>query len=269
MKHALRLTWLFLLGVPGLTWADLEFQPVILDRTYIAYERDVGDIDGDVDLLVGGMIQSKHRGLKLLLNEGKGSNWTQRIIQTEGSYSAEIGDIDNDGDLDIVGIRSWNSAPTWIYRNISRTGRVDRFESAALLRAQLAAEPSPSSDPWEVLTVDVGTVLNTTRHHPLGINLDYLMDDDRNALLAPQRPLREALQDLGAKFLRYPGGWKSAINLWSTPPYTSSRPTLAGRVPEAWIRDGLPLTSPDGAWRLDPLDFDEFINLCRTIKAEP
>jgi hypothetical protein len=75
------------------------------------------DLDGDVDLLVGGMTQSQHRGLKLLLNAGAGTNWTEFIIQTDGSYSAETGDIDNDGDLDIVGIRNWNSAPTCIYRN--------------------------------------------------------------------------------------------------------------------------------------------------------
>jgi hypothetical protein len=81
------------------------------------------DLDGDVDLLVGGMIQSRHRGLKLMLNGGGGANWTEFVIQTDGSYSAEIGDIDNDDDADIVGIRNWNSAPTWIYRNNLRGAR--------------------------------------------------------------------------------------------------------------------------------------------------
>ena len=80
------------------------------------------DLDGDVDLLVGGMIQSQHRGLRLLLNDGKGTSWTEFVIQTDGSYSAELGDIDNDGDPDIVGIRNWNSAPTYIYRNDIRRG---------------------------------------------------------------------------------------------------------------------------------------------------
>ena len=75
------------------------------------------NLDGRIDLLVGGMPKSQHRGLKLMLNGGAGTNWNEFVIQTEGSYSAEIGDIDNDGDMDIVGIRNWNSAPTWIYRN--------------------------------------------------------------------------------------------------------------------------------------------------------
>lgn len=80
------------------------------------------DLDGDVDLLVGGMIQSPHRGLKLLLNEGVGVEWRESAIQSDGSYSAEVGDIDEDGDLDIVGIRNWDSAPTSIHLNDARDG---------------------------------------------------------------------------------------------------------------------------------------------------
>jgi len=85
------------------------------------------DLDGDVDLLAGGMIQSQQRGLRLMLNAGEGTNWTEFVIQTDGSYSAELGDIDNDGDPDIVGIRNWNSAPTWIYRNPVRRLGLDHW----------------------------------------------------------------------------------------------------------------------------------------------
>jgi hypothetical protein len=80
------------------------------------------DRDGDLDLLVGGMTQSRHRGLKLLLNGARGTQWAGLVIEAEGSYSAESGDIDSDGDPDIVGIRNWNAAPTYIYRNNLRAG---------------------------------------------------------------------------------------------------------------------------------------------------
>jgi hypothetical protein len=75
------------------------------------------DLDGDIDLLAGGMPKSQHRGLRLFLNQGDGKAWTARIIQSQGSYSTEAGDIDNDGDPDIVAILNWDSGPTSIYRS--------------------------------------------------------------------------------------------------------------------------------------------------------
>jgi hypothetical protein len=87
------------------------------------------DLDGDVDLVAGGMIQSEHRGLRLLLNSGRGASWTTEAIQTDGSYSAETGDIDQDGDHDLVGIRNWNSGPSWIYRNNARAPAVGQRKS--------------------------------------------------------------------------------------------------------------------------------------------
>ncbi len=77
------------------------------------------DGDGTNDLLVGGMISSDQRGLRVLYNDGTGEEWSESVVQEDGSYSAEIGDVDDDGDLDIVGILNWDSAPSWIYRNES------------------------------------------------------------------------------------------------------------------------------------------------------
>jgi hypothetical protein len=77
------------------------------------------DLDGDADILTGGMPQSSQRGLRLLLNGGGGANWSTQVLQSEGSYSAELADLDADGDLDIIGIRNWNAAPTYLYRNLS------------------------------------------------------------------------------------------------------------------------------------------------------
>lgn len=72
--------------------------------------------DGFIDVVYGGMPQSAQRGLHLMLGDG-GSSWTPVEIQNQGSYSAEIGDFDEDGDWDIIGIRSWDTQPTEIWRN--------------------------------------------------------------------------------------------------------------------------------------------------------
>ena len=56
------------------------------------------------------------------------------------------------------------------------------------------------------LSADLRTAMSDIRRRPTGINVDYLMNDDRNSLLSPQRGLQEALRKLGPGYLRYPGG---------------------------------------------------------------
>jgi len=98
----------------GASWTAHPVAGIDYCHTLQAYDAD---LDGDTDLLVGGMTQSIHKGLRLLLNDGTGNIWTTWIIQTDGSYSAELGDIDNDDDLDIVGVVNWSTAPSYIYRS--------------------------------------------------------------------------------------------------------------------------------------------------------
>jgi len=98
----------------GSSWVGTPVAQIDYCHNLQAYDAD---LDGDVDLLAGGMTQSQHKGLRLFLNQGGGSGWDTFIIQSDGSYSAELGDIDNDGDLDIVGIRNWNATPSYIYRS--------------------------------------------------------------------------------------------------------------------------------------------------------
>ena len=69
------------------------------------------------------------------------------------------------------------------------------------------------------------SVINDVSHHPIGINIDYFMDDDN--YLKPNRGIAEALGDLGVRYLRYPGGNKSDFYFFSQAPWEKSKPTLA------------------------------------------
>ncbi len=48
------------------------------------------------------------------------------------------------------------------------------------------------------------SVLNDVSSHPVGINVDYFMDDDN--YLKPAIRTADALKAMGIKYLRYPGG---------------------------------------------------------------
>jgi alpha-N-arabinofuranosidase len=121
----------------------------------------------------------------------------------------------------------------------------------------------------EKITVDASRVLNDTRRRQIGINTCFLTDDDKSYLRSPKRPFNEALKELNPAYLRYPGGWKSDVVLWSVPPYTKSQPTLARPHAASFPANDRTLVNPDGSWRIDPYDFDEFMSTCRAVGAEP
>jgi len=109
------------------------------------------------------------------------------------------------------------------------------------------------------------SVLADVSHRPVGINVDYFMDDDN--YLRPARPTVDALKAMGVKFLRYPGGNKSDLYLFSVPPYEISKPALArtGKGAVGYER----VIKNDKEYKYDVLDFDEFMEMCREVGAEP
>ena len=123
----------------------------------------------------------------------------------------------------------------------------------------LASEPV-------TISIDPADVLADVSHHPLGINIDYFMDDD--AYLKHARSTADALKAMGAKYLRYPGGNKSDFYFFSSPPYEKSRPALARTGKEA-VGGRHKMLENYSAFKYDCLDFDEFIQLCRQIDAVP
>lgn len=76
-----------------------------------------------------------------------------------------------------------------------------------------------------IIAIYPDSVISDVSHHPVGINLNYFMDDRRYK--NSQRSTTQALKAMGIKYLRYPGGNKSDLNLFSIPPYEKSIPTLA------------------------------------------
>jgi len=121
----------------------------------------------------------------------------------------------------------------------------------------------------EKITVDASRVLSDTRRRQIGINTCFLTDDDKSYLRSPTGPFDEALKELNPTYLRYPGGWKSDVVLWSVPPYTKSQPTLARPHAASFPSHDRTLVNPDGSWRIDPYDFDEFMATCRAVGAKP
>lgn len=118
------------------------------------------------------------------------------------------------------------------------------------------------------VTIQVFTdsIVSDVSHHPVGINLDYFMDGDLD--LKRARNTTEALRAMGVKYLRYPGGDKSDLNLFSIPPYDRSIPTLA-RTGKGAVDDYVNILKDYKDFKYDVLDFDEFMVMCRELNAEP
>lgn len=115
------------------------------------------------------------------------------------------------------------------------------------------------------IMVNVNAVLTDVSHHPVGINLNFFMDSD---YFGPRRSTVDALKAMGVKWLRYPGGEKSDMYLWSVPPYDKPRPTMA-RTGKGAVRDREQMLDNYATFKYDVLDFDEFIQMCRQLDAEP
>jgi alpha-L-arabinofuranosidase len=118
-------------------------------------------------------------------------------------------------------------------------------------------------------TVTVGTAAaRSTDRAPVGINVNHFMDGQ--FLPSPRGELSAALREMGARYLRFPGGEKSDGYLWSVPPFDRPAPAFArwggDEIPESFRR----FASADGRTMVATvLDFDGFLRVCRDAAAEP
>ncbi len=101
----------------------------------------------------------------------------------------------------------------------------------------------------DVVKVDTHTVLRAIPGNPLGINFNYLRDDNHNRP-AGSPSIQSVMKQMNIQWVRYPGGEKSDWHFFSTPPYEKADPKVLtynkGRYYES-VNDQ------------DVLDFDEYI----------
>ncbi len=117
------------------------------------------------------------------------------------------------------------------------------------------------------ITIDAGSTIKDVSHRPVGINMNYLIDDD--AYLNPSTPTESALKNMGVKFLRYPGGEKSDNYLWSVSPFTRADPHFALKGNCSWPNTDPRFSDDQLTPKSTTLDFDEFMVVCQNIGAEP
>ena len=138
--------------------------------------------------------------------------------------------------------------------------------SFVLATAGILAGGCQQKDRATVINIYPDSVLADVSHHPVGINVDYFMDDDN--YLKPARRTADALKDMGVRYIRYPGGNKSDLYLFSVSPWEKSIPTLS-RTGKGAVEDYYRILKDYRGYKNDVLDFDEFIAMCREVGAEP
>jgi alpha-L-arabinofuranosidase len=120
-----------------------------------------------------------------------------------------------------------------------------------------------------LVRVDAAQVLHDVSARPIGINMNYLTDGRH---FAPVRTggMQAALQSMQLRFLRYPGGEKSDNYLWSVAPWAGAFPVVARTGAAEWPSGDRRFTLPDRrTLQATVLDFDEFMQLSKSIGAEP
>lgn len=118
----------------------------------------------------------------------------------------------------------------------------------SLLMVCLASQDTVAED---VVIVDTHTVLRELSGNPIGINFNYLRDDNHNRPIGSPS-IQSVMKQMNIQWVRYPGGEKSDWHFFSNPPYEKADPTV--------------LISKEGRGgyyqsvnNQDVLDFDEYI----------
>jgi alpha-L-arabinofuranosidase len=116
------------------------------------------------------------------------------------------------------------------------------------------------------IVVDASAIVSNVSHHPIGMNMNYLMD---GSYLTPSKTNKDALTNMGVKFLRYPGGEKSDNYFWSVSPWSSSSPHFTRTGSCEWPSGDSRFAQKDFATcQAAVLDFDEFMTMANAMNGE-
>ncbi len=113
----------------------------------------------------------------------------------------------------------------------------------------MVCSTSQGAVPEDSVIVDTYRVLRALSGNPIGINFNYLRDDNHNRP-AGSPSIQSVMKQINIQWVRYPGGEKSDWQFFARPPYTKADP-IAFDWFESQIGDH------------DILDFDEYIDYMR------
>lgn len=108
--------------------------------------------------------------------------------------------------------------------------------------------------PSQEITVDISQVIAEVANNPVGLNLNFLLDNEN--IITPVKELK-----LGS--FRYPMGEIADYYLFDRNHPT--KPKISIRDSSLWFSSFI---NADGTWK-NSLNFDEFVNICRSVNAEP
>lgn len=130
--------------------------------------------------------------------------------------------------------------------------------------------PVPISENRATLRITPTNMRNDISSKPFGINMNTLTDDQNNRA-AGSTPLAGAIASIGVKYLRFPGGEKSDVYRWASPPYTDPTTSSLSRISSSDFPAGFPQfwNLTQNTWNNDNYDFDEFMTDCIAVDGEP
>ena len=119
------------------------------------------------------------------------------------------------------------------------------------------------------INVNAGIILKNLSGIENGMNMNYLTDDH---FYTPQVNTTAALNRMGSKLLRYPGGEKSDNYYFSAAPWTAASPRSVFKDPACYWPTSdsrfIDLSSPEKLCKPEVLDFDEFMTMCGNVGAQ-